>query len=109
MRAVQKQLMMMPQKEGIEVLDVQQKQLRMQIDHELKGLQQLHSQVLLEPTDLHRLALLMTELRLQQLQVELFRQELQQLVQPHMQKRWCVLFLFDETSKEMIFFFFFFC
>lgn len=79
----------MPQKEGLEVVDAQQKQMRLQIEHELKGLQQLHSTVLLEPADIHRLAALQTELRMQLLQCELFRQELQQLVQPHMQKRWC--------------------
>lgn len=88
MRAVQKQMLLMPQKEGLEMIDAQQKQMRLQIEHELKGLQQLHSTVLLEPADIHRLAALQTELRMQLLQCELFRQELQQLVQPHLQKRW---------------------
>ena len=90
MRAIQKQLLMMPQKEGLEMLDAQQKQMRLQIEHELKGLQQLHGQALLEPADLHRLSLMQVELRMQLLQLELFRQELQQLVQPQMQKRWYV-------------------
>lgn len=90
---------MLPQKEGLEIIDTQQKQMRLQIEHELKGLQQLHGQALLEPADIHRLAVLQTELRMQLLQVELFRQELQQLVQPQMQKRWyaCV----HETNHSL--------
>ena len=98
MRAVQKQMLLMPQKEGLEMIDAQQKQMRLQIEHELKGLQQLHSTVLLEPADIHRLAALQTELRMQLLQCELFRQELQQLVQPHLQKRWYVTISWDSPS-----------
>lgn len=78
-RQYQKQVMIRPQKEGYDVLLQQHKQLRNQITEELRMLQALFQQVILPPAEIHKLIYLLQDLKLQQIQLELFQQELQRL------------------------------
>jgi hypothetical protein len=81
-RQFQKQLMMRPQKEGYDVLLQQHSQLKNQITEELRTLQALFQQIILPPAEIHKLIYLLQDLKLQQIQLELFQQELQRLVLP---------------------------
>lgn len=96
LRQFQKQIMLQPQKEGYERLDQHQKQLKAQLDQEIKALQQLHHSVLLSPADISRYTYLMSELRVQMHQLELYHQELQMLTQPQHLPR---LYLFLSLSS----------
>lgn len=87
-RQYQKQVMVSPNKQSFDVLDQQHRQMKEQIDTEVKALQRLYTQVVLQPPEIHRLLLLVQELKIQQTQLELFHQELHQLAQPHGPTRW---------------------
>lgn len=82
-RQFQKQVMVSPNKQSFDILDQQHRQMKEQIDTEVKSLQRLYTQVILQPSEIHRLLLLVQELKIQQTQLELFHQELHQLTQPH--------------------------
>jgi len=82
-RQYQKQVMHNPSKQSFDSLDQQHRQMKEQIDTEVKALQRLYTQVILQPPEIHRLLLLVQELKIQQTQLELFHQELHQLAQPH--------------------------
>lgn len=82
-RQYQKQVMHSPNKQSFDNLDQQHRQMKEQIDTEVKALQRLYTQVILQPPEIHRLLLLVQELKIQQTQLELFHQELHQLAQPH--------------------------
>lgn len=81
-RAYQKGVMQRPTKEGYELLVQQHQQMKMQIAEELKTLQSLFQQVILPPSEIHKLIYLLQDLKLQQIQVELYQQELQRLTLP---------------------------
>ena len=87
-RQYQKQVMVSPNKQAFDVLDQQHRQMKEQIDTEVKALQRLYTQVVLQPSEIHRLLLLVQELKIQQTQLELFHQELHQLAQSHGPTRW---------------------
>jgi len=114
MRHIQKQVMVNPQKQAFDMLDLQQKQLKSAIDSELKALQQLSQQIILPPNEIHRLLFLQQDLRIQLTQLELYHQELQQLMQPHPPNCWYELFFRNKpvySSSLCLFltpFFFFF-
>jgi len=82
-RQFQKQVMISPNKQSFDILDQQHRQMKEQIDTEVKSLQRLYTQVILQPPEIHRLLLLVQELKIQQTQLELFHQELHQLAQSH--------------------------
>jgi len=82
-RQYQKQVMISPTKSSFDLLDQQHRQMKEQIDTEVKALQRLYTQVILQPPEIHRLLLLVQELKIQQTQLELFHQELHQLAQAH--------------------------
>jgi len=82
-RQYQKQVMVSPTKSSFDMLDQQHRQMKEQIDIEVKALQRLYTQVILQPPEIHRLLLLVQELKIQQTQLELFHQELHQLAQAH--------------------------
>ena len=87
-RQYQKQVMVAPNKPSFDILDQQHRQMKEQIDTEVKALQRLYTQVILQPPEIHRLLLLVQELKIQQTQLELFHQELHQLAQAHGPTRW---------------------
>lgn len=64
--------------------------MKAQIAEELKTLQALFQQVILPPSEIHKLIYLLQDLKLQQIQLELFQQELQRLTlapqHPHLQR-----------------------
>ena len=80
-RQLQKQVMCNPQKSMFDVLDAQHRHLKECIDTEVKALQRLYTQVILLPAEIHKLLLLVEELKIQQTQLELYHQELHQLAQ----------------------------
>jgi len=78
-RQFQKQLMMRPQKEGFDMLVSQHQQLKAQILQELRTLTALFQQVILPPADIQKVITLLQDLKVQQVQVELFQHELNRL------------------------------
>jgi hypothetical protein len=82
MKLIQKQVMMHPQKETYSMLDNEQNSLKKQIDAELSSLQQIDSSYLLSPTEIRHVIYLIHELTIQSIQLELFHDELQLLVNP---------------------------
>ena len=83
--------MLNPQKQAYEVLDYQQTQLKQQIESEIKTLQQLYTQKILQPSEIQQLKTLLQDLKLQQTQLEVYHQELLQLTQQN-PSRWFGLF-----------------
>lgn len=98
MRQIQQQLILNPQKEGIRQLQEQQWKLNQQIELELKEVQTLHRSVILDPPALHQLRMLLQRLKIQQQKIELFRQELQLVLNPRSPPPWSVSFLFSPSS-----------
>jgi len=88
MRQIQQQLILNPQKEGIRQLQEQQWKLNQQIELELKEVQTLHRSVILDPPALHQLRMLLQRLKIQQQKIELFRQELQLVLNPRSPPPW---------------------
>jgi hypothetical protein len=88
MRQVQQQVIANPQKEAILQLQNQQYQLNQQIELELKELHNLNRTVILEPQELHTSRILGQRLQIQQQRLELFRLELQQLINPQSNPPW---------------------
>ncbi len=84
----QKQTMMNPQADPYNALFNEQKTLKEHLESELKALQQLFDQVILEPPDLQRLFWLRQDLEVQLKQLELLIAELNQLVQPSPTPQW---------------------
>lgn len=78
-RQYQKQLMMRPQKEGYDMLQAQHQQLKGQILQELRTLTALFQQVILPPADIQKVIVLLQDLKVQQVQLELFQHELNRL------------------------------
>ncbi|KAL6066876.1 Signal transducer and activator of transcription, variant 2 [Balamuthia mandrillaris] len=81
-RQYQKQIMLRPQKEGFDILTQQHQQMKSQIEQELKALQSLFQNIILPPSDIHKLIYLLQDLKLQQIQLELYAQELARLTLP---------------------------
>jgi len=104
MRQVQQQLILNPQKEGIRQLQEQQWKLNQQIELELKEVQTLHRSVILDPPALHQLRMLLQRLKIQQQKIELFRQELQLVLNPRSPPP-CIaaLVLTDQPTPQVLF------
>lgn len=79
---LQKQLMANPQQEPFNNLSNEHRAMKESIEAELKVLQQLYEQVILEPYELLQYFTLKQDLEIQHKQVDLFQTELQHLVQP---------------------------
>lgn len=89
MAVLQKQILLNPQKESYEMLNNQQEQLKRQLDAELKALVDLERTVLLAPHEIRKVFYLQQQLVLQIMQLELYHQELTQLLsQSNMPARW---------------------
>merc|ERR1712137_120667 len=101
-RQVQKQVMCNPQEHTFKLLDSQHRALKEQIDIEVKALQNLYTQTVLLPAEVHRLLLLVQELKIQQTQLELFRQELHQLTQPHAPNRCIATLVVSQEPFPMV-------
>lgn len=93
MKLIQKQVMMHPQKDTFAMLDNEQNSLKKQIDAELTSLQQIDSSYLLSPTEIRHVIYLIHELTIQSIQLELFHDELQLLVNPQSPTPWYAIFL----------------
>jgi len=78
----QAQLLQQPQLDVYNGIAAQLRALREQMETELRALQHLNQQVILDPPDLARLMILLQDLRIQMKQLELYHNELQQLLQP---------------------------
>eukprot|EP01087_Luapelamoeba_hula_P005728 TRINITY_DN1578_c0_g1_i1.p1 TRINITY_DN1578_c0_g1~~TRINITY_DN1578_c0_g1_i1.p1 ORF type:complete len:586 (+),score=130.15 TRINITY_DN1578_c0_g1_i1:247-2004(+) len=104
MRQIQQQLILQPQKEGIRQLQEQQWKLNQQIELELKEVQALHRSVILDPPALHQLRMLLQRLKIQQQKIELFRQELQLVLNPRSPPP-CIaaLVLTDQPTPQVLF------
>ena len=92
-RQIQKGVMIAPQKSSFEMLDAQHRKLKEAIENQIKALQSLYTQVILLPPEIHKVLLLIQELKIQQTQLELYHQELHQLASNTGPPRWLVLFL----------------
>lgn len=102
-RQIQQQLVLQPQKEGVRQLQEQQWKLNQQIELELKELQGLHRSVILDPPALHQLRMLLQRLKIQQQKIELFRQELQLVLNPHSPPCIAALMLTDQPTPQVLF------
>lgn len=102
-RQIQQQLVLQPQKDGVRQLQEQQWKLNQQIELELKELQGLHRSVILDPPALHQLRMLLQRLKIQQQKIELFRQELQLVLNPHSPPCIAALMLTDQPTPQVLF------
>jgi len=72
------------------MLEAQQSRIYGEIENEIQALNQLFDQVVLAPADLQQHAQLMQDLKILKTQVQLFRQELQQLTLPQQRQNRCI-------------------
>ena len=79
MREQQKQLFQNPSVELYQQLSNEQKEIKEKLDYELKSVNVLLTQTLLQPGELHRVDYLKTEFNLQLKQLELYYYEIEQL------------------------------
>lgn len=101
-RQAQKQVMCNPQEHTYNLLSQQHTTLKDQIDMEMKALQTFYTQTVLHPAEVHRLLILVQELKIQQTQLELFRQELHQLVQSHAPSRCIATLVISQEPFPMV-------
>ncbi len=88
----QKQVLLNPTKEGFDAVHSQHEILKKQLDQELQALYDLERTVLLTPPELKKWISLTQNLFVQNLQLELYHQELQQLLQKNVPQRWYLPF-----------------
>jgi hypothetical protein len=102
-RHLQKQVLTSPQKESFEMLNNQQEQLKNQLDAELKALQELENTVILSPQELRKSFYLAQSIEAQSMQLEIYHQELQQLVlQPGQPPRYFAVLAITEQPFPMV-------
>ena len=82
LEAAQRAALAAPTAEALAVLDADQRTLKSRLDSELRALDALRTQAVLDSSDLHRLIYLEGELQMQAKQLELYYHELQWLGQP---------------------------
>ena len=80
MRQAQKQVLLNPQKESFEVLNNQQENLKKNLDAEIKALNDVIQNTILQPHEVRKAFHLHQELLIQSMQLELYHQELGQLL-----------------------------
>lgn len=93
---------MKPTIEAMQALDIDQKQMKVKLDSELKALQELRQRVILDPGDLHRLLFLEQELSIQLKQLELFYFELQSLAQPGTARCIAALVIVNQPFSQVL-------
>eukprot|EP01096_Ripella_sp_DP13-Kostka_P016086 TRINITY_DN771_c0_g2_i2.p1 TRINITY_DN771_c0_g2~~TRINITY_DN771_c0_g2_i2.p1 ORF type:complete len:726 (-),score=340.17 TRINITY_DN771_c0_g2_i2:336-2240(-) len=101
-RQSQKPVMMNPQKEGYDMLTREHQTLREHITREINAIQNLQHSLILPPAENNRSHHLLSELRIQQTQLELFHQELIQLTQPHPTRCIATLVITDQSFPMVI-------
>eukprot|EP01103_Thecamoeba_quadrilineata_P018768 TRINITY_DN7347_c0_g1_i1.p1 TRINITY_DN7347_c0_g1~~TRINITY_DN7347_c0_g1_i1.p1 ORF type:complete len:613 (-),score=131.47 TRINITY_DN7347_c0_g1_i1:1110-2948(-) len=82
LRILQKKFLQNPRSEDHDLLGAHHKSLKNKLESQLKSLSYLQHHTILTPSDIHRLFLLTQDLKIQQLQLNLYWQELLQLSQP---------------------------
>lgn len=92
MKQLQKHVLLNPQTDTFQMLNSQQEELKKQIDFAVQNLNNLQQTTILAPHDIRKSFYLQQELQVQSMQLELYHQELQQLLlQPGMPARWYLL------------------
>lgn len=79
-RQTQRQVLQNPQKESFDDLNSQHEQLKRQLDFETKSLSDLLAAMIMSPAEIRRASQVQMELQSQVMQLELYHQELQQLL-----------------------------
>eukprot|EP01114_Cavostelium_apophysatum_P019436 TRINITY_DN626_c0_g1_i3.p1 TRINITY_DN626_c0_g1~~TRINITY_DN626_c0_g1_i3.p1 ORF type:complete len:637 (+),score=184.93 TRINITY_DN626_c0_g1_i3:219-2129(+) len=98
----QKQFMTAPQQQGFQQLSDELKQLKEQIDMELKGIVTVYDTVILEPPDLQKLLWLRQDLEIQMKQIELLVAELNRLVSPNSNVPLATLVILKQPFPQVI-------
>lgn len=98
----QKQFLQSPNNQGYTALSTEQKQLKEQIEMELRALNQCFDQVIMEPPDLQKLYWLRQDLEIQLKQLELLIMELNQLVTPSTNRNLATLVILKQPFPLVI-------
>lgn len=105
-RHYQKQVMIRPQKESYDILVQEHDQLKNRLNEELRTLQAMFQNTILSPASIHKLTYLVQDLKLQQIQLELFQQEIQRLTlspqHPQFSRPVCALVIVEQPMPMVI-------
>eukprot|EP00005_Dracoamoeba_jomungandri_P008050 CAMPEP_0174269982 /NCGR_PEP_ID=MMETSP0439-20130205/42865_1 /TAXON_ID=0 /ORGANISM="Stereomyxa ramosa, Strain Chinc5" /LENGTH=631 /DNA_ID=CAMNT_0015359029 /DNA_START=52 /DNA_END=1947 /DNA_ORIENTATION=- len=102
----QNEIVMRPQQEGFDLLKNQHQQLKESILEELRTLTCLFQQVILSPRNIHKVVILLQEVKKQQIQLELYMQELNCLTldihHPQRNQPVCVLVIVEQPFPMVV-------
>lgn len=91
--SIQKNVLQNPQQDAFQTLNAEHEKLKTTLDNQLKQLEELDRNLIMTTKELKKWNYLQQEIQLQNMQLELYHQELQQLtMQPGVTQRWLIFF-----------------